>query len=72
MSELRFTGDSGRRPQAEARRYVYGVLATMLEHELTAEARDGWIFGGIEFDADRRRLRRAVRDVVKTLRRRAQ
>lgn len=69
---LRFNGDSGRRPQAEARRYVYGILATMLEHELTPEERDGWIFGGIEFDADRRRLKRAVRDVVAVLRKKAQ
>lgn len=27
----RFDGSSGRKPSAEARRYVYGVLATVIE-----------------------------------------
>lgn len=67
MAELRFDGSSGRKPSAEARRYVYGILAAILEHELTDA--DGWVFGGIELDADRRRLVRAVRLVRDELRR---
>jgi hypothetical protein len=68
---VKFNGDSGRRPQAEARRYVYSVLATMLDHELSPEAYDGWIFGGIKFDPDKRRLRRAVKAVIVEMRRKA-
>jgi hypothetical protein len=51
----------------EARRYVYGVLRTMLEYELTD--RHGWIFGGIEHEMDLQRLRAAIRDVSAVLQR---
>lgn len=65
---LRFDGSSGRKPSTEARRYVYGIISAMLDHELTDL--DGWIFGGIEHEADRRRLSRAVRLVQLEMRRR--
>lgn len=38
----------------DARAYVYNVLAIIVDHELTDE--DGWMFGGIDNDFDRRRL----------------
>jgi hypothetical protein len=57
----RFTGQSGLRPQTEARRYVYLVLASMLAREL--EDDEGWMFGGIEDESDRRRLGKAIRAV---------
>jgi len=69
---LRFSGASGRTPQAEARRYVYGVMCAMLEHELTPEARDGWMFGGIEHEPDQRRLQKALRAVIVELRKKSQ
>jgi len=54
----KFNGLTGRTPQAEAKRYVYAVLETMLDHELTD--REGWLFGGIEHEDDKRRLRYAI------------
>lgn len=68
---LHFSSVNGRRPQTEARRYVYGVLCAMLAHELTQEARDGWMFGGIEQEPDQRRLTKAIKAVIKECRRRA-
>jgi hypothetical protein len=62
---LIFNGESGMRPSAEARRYVYRVTTMMLDHELTD--RDGWMFGGIAHEADKRRLRKAIKDVIKEL-----
>lgn len=62
---MKFDGSSGRRPSAEARSYVYRVLAASLETDLVD--RDGWMFGGIENDADRRRVRRAAEKVIKEL-----
>jgi hypothetical protein len=71
---MKFDGSSGFRPSAEARRYVYAVLGAMLEHELS-EARnfnhDGWMFGGIEDEADRRRLTKAINLVRDEMRRKA-
>lgn len=57
---MRFTGDNGRKPQTEARRYVYGVIATILDngHE---RGRNGWFgFGEEEDKADRRLLNGAL------------
>ena len=71
MPALRFAGVF-RRPSAEARSYVYGVLCAMLESELTPDQRDGWMFGGIEMEPDKRRLRTAIGLVMKELRRKAQ
>jgi hypothetical protein len=56
MGELKFGGANGRKPQAEARRYVYAVAATMLENELGEHQRNGWMFGGLEEEPDRRRV----------------
>ena len=61
MSELKFSGASGQRPQTEARRYVYAVLSAMLDHELCEP--EGWMFGGIEQEPDERRVRKAIKAV---------
>lgn len=66
---LRFDGSTGTRPQTEARRYVYAIVATMLEHEPSDP--DGWIFGGIEREEDKRRLRKAIRSVSSEMRKKA-
>lgn len=42
-----FNGASGRKPQTEARRYVYGVLATILNQE---RGEDGWFALGPDAD----------------------
>jgi hypothetical protein len=62
---MKFDGSSGRKPSAEARRYVYAVLASCLADDMTD--RGGWVFGGIDSDFDRRRLIRAGQLVVKEL-----
>jgi hypothetical protein len=63
--EQRFTGSTGLQPQAEARRYVYGVLWAMLDNEHPGDG--GWIYGGIENEFDVRRLKKAVAAVQKEL-----
>jgi hypothetical protein len=46
--------------QPEARRYVYAVLVSMLEHELADDTGHGWMFGGIDDAFDRRSLVKAI------------
>lgn len=53
-----FTGKDGRKPSTEARRYVYRMLLNMLSHD--NEDPHGWLWGGIEDDFDRRRLKIAI------------
>lgn len=64
---LKFNSDAGRKPQTEARRYVYRVLGAMLDYELNPEERNGWMFGGIDQEPDQRRLRKAIEAVKKEL-----
>lgn len=72
MSELKFNGGSGRKPQTEARRYVYGTLVVMLLHELRQrETGEGWMFGGIEHEPDQRRLIKALKAVREEMKRKA-
>jgi hypothetical protein len=71
VPELRFPGVT-RRPSAEARAYVYMVLVAMLDNELGPGQEDGWMFGGIDLDADKQRLRTAIKLVMKDLKRKAQ
>ena len=66
---MKFNGSSGRKPQTEARRYVYGVLATAIEND--GEDMRGWLFGGLEDEVDRRRVEKAAKAVVKEFRRKA-
>jgi hypothetical protein len=71
VADLKFSSANGRKPQTEARRYVYAILVPMLEHELSGEACDGWMFGGIEEEPDKWRLTKAIRAVMVEMRRKA-
>lgn len=57
----KFDGSSGMKPSAEARRYIYRVMATALDTDMTDD--EGWVFGGIDCEFDRRRLREAAKRV---------
>lgn len=65
MSDLMFNGENGRKPTTEARRYIYRVLATALETDMTDH--EGWILGGVDREPDRRRLHIVAKKVVKEL-----
>jgi hypothetical protein len=55
-----FNGDKGRKPQTEARRWVYGVLGAILDNSVE-RSENGWFSLGPEGDEfDRRRLRKAL------------
>lgn len=55
-----FNGSNGRKPQTEARRWVYGVIATILDNG-QERGEHGWFALGPEGDEfDRRRLRKAL------------
>ncbi len=58
---MRFDGSSGRKPSAEARRYVYAVLATIIDNDMDGDQQ--WFLGGLEDDCDRRRVRKAAKAV---------
>jgi len=66
---MKFTSEPGRTAQAKARRFVYAVLVPMLEHELGDP--EGWMFGGIEEEPDKRRLAKAIKALMVEMRRRA-
>jgi hypothetical protein len=59
---MKFNGSSGRRPSAEARRYIYAVMASALTEDMRDDG--GWVYGGIESEFDRRRLASEARKVV--------
>ena len=55
-----FNGDSGRKPQAEARRWVYGVLGAIMDNAVE-RSENGWFSLGPEANEfDRRRLKKAL------------
>jgi hypothetical protein len=59
-----FNGESGRKPQTEARRFVYNVLASILDNG-QERGENGWFGLGPDGDEfDRRRLNKAL-DAVK-------
>lgn len=64
-----FDGKSGRKPSAEARRYIYAVLATAIVHDLLDL--EGWIFGGMDEEPDRRRARKAALAIKRELEKKA-
>ena len=68
MSDLRFKGEKA---QAQARRYVYGKLAEVLEHEII-DLYGGDFSLGLEHEADRRRVMLAIRKVHMEMTLRAQ
>jgi hypothetical protein len=60
---LKFNGESGRKPQTEARRWVYAVLATILDNS-SERSEHGWFSLGPDGDEfDRRRLLKALDSV---------
>lgn len=64
VSDLKFTSANGAgRPSTQARRYVYQILVAMLDAQLNhhPENIEGWMFGGIEHEADRRRVSKEIR-----------
>jgi hypothetical protein len=64
----KFDGSSGKRPSAEARRYVYDCFATTLAADL--DNGSGYIFEDDDLDEfDVRRIQKAVKLVIKELRR---
>jgi hypothetical protein len=63
---MKFKGESGRKPQTEARMYVYRCIAAVLDND-TEQSDNGW-FGlpdGDEFD--RRRLKKAITSVTQEM-----
>lgn len=69
----KFNGSSGKKPSAEARRYVYACLAATLECDLTSGA--DYLYGTGESDDlnefDVRRVKAAALKVIKELKRKA-
>jgi hypothetical protein len=73
------TAKAKREPQfkfptlSAARAYVYGVCASMLEHQYASspENREGWMFGGVEDAEDRRRLLLEIKRLEAEMYRRA-
>ncbi len=35
---------------------MFNVLASVIDHELSEDGADGWMFGGVDNEFDRRRL----------------
>jgi hypothetical protein len=69
---MKFNGNSGHKPQTEARKYVYNVLVQMLQQELSPDENEGWMFGGVYDEPDQRRLRKAIKAVMSEFRRKGQ
>ena len=71
--EMRFRAEGGRKASTAARAYLYGVVASMLEAEYATSPanREGWVFGGIENDFDRRRLLKELKKLEAEMLRRA-
>ena len=68
----KFNGGSGRLPLTEARRYVYRILIPMLDNELNPDQAHGWMFGGIDEESDHQRLVKAIKSVMKEMKRKAE
>jgi hypothetical protein len=62
MMALLFNSENGRKPQTEARRYVYKIIASFIDNELTHEGAR-WFLDGVEQEPDQRRVRKALRAV---------
>lgn len=68
MSRFINRPEKGGKPSTQARRYVYQVLATTLEHDLNNDSE--WLYDGMD-EFDIRRVRQAVKKVIVELRRKA-
>lgn len=65
MSRFEGSAEKGK-PSTQARRYVYGVMANVLEHDLNNDSE--WLYAEMdEFDV--RRVRIAVKKVIVEMRR---
>ncbi len=73
MSNLKFNGAHGTKPSTQARSYVRGVLATMLDAAIRSEDEHTryWFLGGITEEPDQRRVLGAMRRLQEQLRHRA-
>lgn len=67
--DRRFVTEAGAPSSREARRYVYGVLVTALERDLTQ--REGLVRGGLG-QADERLALRAARALIEDFKRKAE
>jgi hypothetical protein len=68
VSDLEFNGSNGRKPQTEARRYVYRCLARILREDMQNA---GWLHEDLEHEPDRRRAMKAANAVVRELEKKA-
>lgn len=65
-----FKGTAGRKPQTEARRYIYACIAAALDNG--TELTEGWFSPSEEMDEfDVRRLRKAIKSVYEEMLRKA-
>lgn len=72
MSALRFNGESGKKPSAQARRYIYERLAVMLMDDMRDRPRsDSFVLREINNEFDERRVRNEAKKVVAELERKA-
>jgi len=61
-----FNGESGRKPQTEARMYLYRCIAAALDNR-QEQSDEGWFGVPGADESDRRRLRKAVDAVIKEM-----
>jgi len=74
MSDLRFDGKNGRKPSAQARRYIYERLAVMLKEDMyqhPAPDDGSFVLRHIDNQFDERRVRNAAQKVISELHRKA-
>lgn len=74
MSELRFNGGNGRKPSAQARRYVYQRLAIMLKEDMYQHpppAGGSFVLRHLDNEFDVRRVRKEAAKVISELSRKA-
>ena len=74
MSTQRFDGKHGRKPSAQARRYIYERLAVLLKTDMCQHpAPDGgsFVLQHIDNEFDERRIRKEAAKIVSELHRKA-
>lgn len=74
MSNLRFSGANGRKPSAQARRYIYERLAVMLKEDMyqhPSPEGGSFVLRHINNEFDVRRIRNEAQKVISELHRKA-
>lgn len=74
MSDLRFNGTNGRKPSAQARRYIYERLAVMLKEDMYQHPPPeggSFVLRHIDNPFDERRVRKEALKVISELHRKA-